>query len=174
MRVQAAPTGVERTFEDNQLIVSKTDTTGRIIYANELFVSLSGYTRHELMGAPHSIVRHPDMPRGIFKLLWDVISSKREIFAFVKNLSKNGDHYWVLAHVTPTLTDDGTIIGYHSNRRTADKRSVATLEPVYRAMLEEEQRHGKAAGASASIEVLGRELTARKTTYDELVFGSTT
>ena len=111
------------------------------------------------------------MPRGIFKLLWDVVASGREVFAFVKNLSKNGDHYWVLAHVTPTFDDGGTIIGYHSNRRTPDRSAIATIEPVYAAMLAEERRHGKAAGADASLAVLASELRARKTTYEDLVFG---
>lgn len=170
--VHAAATGIERMFGDNELIVSKTDLSGRITYANELFVSLSGYSRSELMGAAHSIVRHPDMPRGIFKLLWDLVSTGREVFAFVKNQSKNGDYYWVLAHVTPTVGGDGSIIGYHSNRRTPDRSAIEAIEPVYAVMLAEERRHGKAAGAEASLHVLASELRAHNTSYDDLVFGS--
>jgi PAS domain S-box-containing protein len=169
--VHAAPTGIERTFEDDELIVSKTDPQGRITYANELFVHLSGYTRGELMGAPHSIVRHPDMPRGVFKFLWDTLIGGNEVFAIVKNLSRNGDHYWVLAHVSPTFGKDGTIIGHHSNRRTAERASIAVLEPIYALMCKEEERHGKAEGAAASIPVLMAELKARSTTYAQLMFG---
>ncbi|MCX5743392.1 MAG: PAS domain-containing protein [Proteobacteria bacterium] len=172
MRGHVTPTGVERTFRDDELIVSKTDPTGRITYANELFVQLSGYTREELMGAAHSIIRHPDMPRAIFKLLWDTIASGQEIFAFVKNLSKNGDHYWVLAHVTPTLGEDGHLIGYHSNRRTADRGVVATLTPIYAAMCETERRQGRTAGFDASLACLTSGLQARHLAYDDLVFGS--
>ena len=170
-RPHIAPSGVERTFRDDELIVSKTDPSGRITYANDLFVSLAGYSRSELMGAPHSIVRHPDMPRGIFKLLWDTVSSGNEVFAIVKNLSRNGDHYWVLAHVSPTFGADGTIVGHHSNRRTAERASIAVLEPIYARMRQEEERHGKVAGAEASIAVLMAELQARHTTYSSLMFG---
>jgi PAS domain S-box-containing protein len=171
-RPHIVPTGFERTFRDDELIVSKTDPTGRITYANDLFVRLAGYTRAELMGAPHSIVRHPDMPRGIFKFLWDTLASGNEVFAIVKNLSRNGDHYWVLAHVSPTFAADGTtILGHHSNRRTAERASIAVLEPIYARMREEEERHGKADGADASLPILMAELTARNTTYASLMFG---
>lgn len=170
-RPHIAPTGFERTFRDDELIVSKTDPTGRITYANDLFVRLAGYTRAELMGAPHSIVRHPDMPRGIFKFLWDTLATGNEVFAIVKNLSRNGDHYWVLAHVSPTFAADGTIIGHHSNRRTAERESIAVLEPIYALMRKVEEQHGKVAGADASIPVLMAELKTRNTTYSSLMFG---
>jgi PAS domain S-box-containing protein len=170
-RPHIAPTGFERTFRDDELIVSKTDPTGRITYANDLFVRLAGYTRSELMGAPHSIVRHPDMPRGVFKFLWDTLATGNEVFAIVKNLSRNGDHYWVLAHVSPTFGIDGRIIGHHSNRRTAERASIAVLEPIYALMCKEEERHGKVDGANASLAVLMAELEARKTTYARLMFG---
>ena len=110
-------TGVERTFGTDEIIVSKTDTKGRIIYANEVFLRLAGFSEREIIGQPHSIIRHPAMPRCVFKLLWDTISSGKECFAYVLNRSKNGDHYWVLAHVTPTFDSKGTIVSYHSNRR---------------------------------------------------------
>jgi PAS domain S-box-containing protein len=110
------PTGRERTWGDEELIVSKTDLKGIITYANRTFLSVAGYTEQEILGKPHSIIRHPDMPRCVFKLLWDTIESGNEIFAYVKNMAKNGDHYWVFAHVTPTLDAHGNIIGYHANR----------------------------------------------------------
>lgn len=170
---EIVPTGIERTFGDDEIIVSKTDPHGRITYANDVFVRLAGYTRRELLGAPHSIVRHPDMPRGVFKYLWNTIGEGKEVFALVKNLSKNGDHYWVLAHVTLTFAADGrTVIGYHSNRRTAERAAVTTIEAIYARMCAEERRHDKVRGAAASLEVLRAELRARGVTYEDLMFGT--
>jgi len=169
----SAPTGVERTFGVDELIVSKTDPKGRITYANELFVRMSGFTRHELLGAPHSIIRHPDMPRGVFKLLWDSLDAGREVFACVKNLSKNGDFYWVFAHVTPTLDASGSLVGHHSNRRCPDRSAIAAIEPLYAAMLDEEARHARAEAAAASFQLLARELRSRETSYEKLIFSIT-
>src|SRR5579871_2355063 len=107
------PTNHEVTFGDDEIIVSKTDIKGHIQYANEVFLRISGYSENEVLGEPHNVIRHPDMPRCIFKLLWDTISSGHEIFAYVKNLCKDGSYYWVLAHVTPTFNNYGEIIGYH-------------------------------------------------------------
>ena len=104
-----AVTGTERFFQPDEIIVSKTDLKGAITYANRLFLSLADYTEQEVLDAPHSIVRHPEMPRCIFKLLWGTIQSGNEIFAYVMNRSKNGDHYWVLAHVTPSYDASGSM-----------------------------------------------------------------
>jgi len=145
------PTGRERIFDENEIIVSKTDTHGRITYANDVFLRVSGYTEAEILGQPHSLIRHPDMPRCVFDLLWRTIGGGREIFAYVVNLAKNGDHYWVLAHVTPTFGRDGAIVGYHSNRRTPDRRALdRTIRPLYAALLEIER------GASSKAEQVAR------------------
>lgn len=125
-------TGVERKFGEEQVIVSKTDLKGRIVYANDLFVTISGFTECELIGAPHSILRHPAMPRVIFKALWEHLTAGKELFAYVVNRCKNGDHYWVLAHVTPTYTGAGDISGYHSNRRFPQPSAVAEVSDLYR------------------------------------------
>lgn len=164
------PTGNERHFPEDELIVSKTDIHGRITYANRLFVDMSGYSRSELFGAPHSIIRHPDMPRGVFKLLWDRLLSGHEVFAYVKNLAKNGDHYWVLAHVTPTFDERHEIISFHSNRRCPTREALPIVEEIYARMLGEEAKHPRASAADASLALLRAELEAKKTTYDELVF----
>src|ERR1700761_62065 len=95
------PTGKERLWGAEDIIVSKTNLKGIITYANLTFLQVAGYSEEEVLGKPHSIIRHPDMPRCVFKLLWDSISAGGEIFAYVLNLASNGDHYWVLAHVTP-------------------------------------------------------------------------
>jgi PAS domain S-box-containing protein len=128
------PTGKERLFEADELIVSKTDPAGRITYANRVFQRVSGYSEQELLGQPHSLIRHPDMPAAVFKLLWDTISGGKEIFAYVVNLAKDGAHYWVLAHVTPTFDSRGQIVGYHSNRRLPSRKGVERASAVYTRM----------------------------------------
>ncbi len=100
------PTGIERTFKEDEIIVSKTDLKGIITYANRTFLDVALYREDEVLGMPHSIIRHPDMPRCVFKLLWDTIEEGNEIIAYVKNMAKNGDFYWVFAHVTPTFNGE--------------------------------------------------------------------
>jgi len=164
-------TNIERTFHKDEIIVTKTDLKGHITYANQVFLRVAGYTEKEILGQPHNIIRHPDMPRCVFKLLWDTIEAKREIFAYVLNLAKNGDHYWVFAHVTPTFDVNGNTVGYHSTRRLPKPASVAAIEPVYRMLLEEESRHStKQEGMQASTALLLDTLQAKKLEYDEFVF----
>jgi len=154
-------TGVERSFAADDLIVSKTDKTGRITYANEVFIRLSGYQENELLGQPHSLIRHPEMPRAVFKLLWDTIESGSEIFAYVVNRARNGDHYWVFAHVTPNLDERGAIVGYHSSRRVAPPAAISKIQPVYQALLAEERRHAdRKAGLAASVAMLHQMVAA--------------
>lgn len=136
MAIERPLSGVEKTFAKDEVIVSKTDRTGRITYANDVFIGMSGYTEEELLGAPHSILRHPHMPRCVFKFLWDVIETGDEIFAYVLNRAKNGDHYWVFAHVTASYDTNGQIIGYHSNRRVPPKAAVEAIAPLYASLLE--------------------------------------
>lgn len=133
------PTGVERTFADDEIIVTKTDPQGRITYANEVFLRMSALTEAEALGAPHSLIRHPDMPRGVFRLLWQTISQGQEMFAYVVNLAADGAHYWVFAHVTPTFDRSGRILGYHSNRRVPDRGGVAAVQDMYRRLRAVEQ-----------------------------------
>ena len=171
MKKDVSLTGVERFFDDNEIIVSKTDLKGRITYCNDVFMRIAGYTEKELLGQPHSIIRHPDMPRCIFKLLWDTIEAGDEIFAYVINRAKNGDHYWVLAHVTPSFKSGGEIIAYHSNRRVPDKKIVdGTIIPLYRSLLEEERRHENAKeGMKASFAMVVDLLKEKGMGYDEFI-----
>lgn len=165
------PTGRERRFDDDELLVSKTDPKGRITYANDVFVRVSGYSLPEIIGQPHNLIRHPQMPRGVFRLLWASISRGEELFAFINNLAKNGDHYWVLAHVTPTRDGAGQIVGFHSNRRVPEKSAVARVLPLYQQLLDEEQRHSKAsAAADASARLLADILDREGTTYDRYIW----
>jgi len=164
------PTDVERVLRDDDFIVSKTDLEGRITYGNRIFIEFSGYTEAELLGAPHSIIRHPDMPRGVFQLLWDTIEAGHEISAYVKNLARDGAYYWVLANITPSFDDHGTCIGYYSVRRKPQPRCVKAIEQIYQAMLAEEQGKPPQEAAKASAQLLKRILSEKGMTYDEFVF----
>lgn len=164
-------TGVERFFEDHEVIVSKTDVPGRITYANRVFQRISGFVESELIGKPHSLVRHPDMPRCVFKLLWDTLGAEREIFAYVVNRCKNGDHYWVFAHVTPSFDSSGRVIGYHSSRRSPDRRAVETVIPLYKQLCDiEAQQPDRKQGVQASYAAVVDLLRKKGVSYDEFVF----
>ncbi len=168
-------TGYERTFGDDEIIVSKTDLKGVITYANHVFLRVSGYSEQELLGQPHNIIRHPAMPRCVFKLLWDVIADGREIFAYVINRCKNGDHYWVLAHVTPTFDSSGRIIGYHSSRRKPSRSAVEQIEELYRRLSAEEQSHANwREGMESAGRLLAEQLQRAGVSYDEFVFSLAT
>lgn len=174
MKATVTPTGVERTFRPDQIIVSKTDPQGRLTYVNSLFVDISGYTEGELIGQPHNVIRHPSMPRCVFGLLWERISAGEEIFAYVVNLSADGGHYWVLAHVTPTFGPDHQIVGYHSNRRTASPSALQAIKPLYADLVAEENQHSRAADAVAAGRAkLDAVLAATGDTYDTFVWGLT-
>ena len=169
------PTQKEVFFDKEELIVSKTDLKGRITYANDVFMRVANYHENELLGAPHSILRHPDMPRCIFKLLWDTISAGHEIFAYVKNITKNGDYYWVFAHVTPSYDIDQNPIGYHSSRRVPERAALAAIEPLYKQLLEIEQSHtNRKQGLEASFKAVLDLLEEKEISYDEFIFDLTT
>lgn len=157
--------GQEMFFGDNEFIVSKTDTSGKIIYGNELFIQISGYSEAELLNRPHNILRHPDMPATIYKHLWDHIRQKEEVFAYVINRTKNQDYYWVFAHITASLDDNERITGYHSVRRKPDLRAVNAIKPLYQSLLIAERNGGIRAGEA----LLASELAKHKVSYDEFV-----
>ncbi len=168
----AVPTQNERTFGKDEIIVSKTDLKGRITYVNRVFMRIADFTERELLGQPHSVIRHPDMPRCIFKLLWETLEAKKEIFAYVKNMTKTGDHYWVFAHVTPSVATNGEVLGYHSNRRVANPTVLQdTIVPLYRSLQAEEEKHDdRKVGLERSYQMLVDLLKEKGVGYDELVF----
>jgi PAS domain S-box-containing protein len=172
MNVAIHPTNREVTFERDHFIVSKTDLKGRITYVNRAFCNIASYQEHELLGAPHSIVRHPDMPRAVFKFMWDRILEGHEIFAYVKNMTKFGDHYWVFAHVTPSFDSSGNFLGFHSNRRAPDRRVVTeAIAPLYDALIRTENAQPNAKqGLAASYRQLNEIVQSKARSYDELVF----
>lgn len=165
------PNGRERSFQDHEIIVSKTDLHGRITYANDVFVRVSGYSEAELLGAPHSLLRHPAMPRCVFKLLWDTIQQGEEVFAYVLNLAKDGDAYWVFAHVTPSYDARGTQVGYHSNRRVPHADALAKVKPLYAKLLSVEQAVAdRKASVDAGTAAVVATLQGLGMSYSQFVF----
>jgi PAS domain S-box-containing protein len=166
-----APTGEARTFAPDELIVSKTDLRGVITYANDVFLRISRYELDEVLGRPHNLIRHPEMPRAVFALLWQTLSEGRELFAYINNLASDGAHYWVLAHVTPSYSADGAVIGYHSNLRRPSPGAIRTVTPLYRRLVEEERRHPTAkAAVAASSRLLDELVAAEAGSYEEFIW----
>jgi PAS domain S-box-containing protein len=163
-------TGKERKFSPDEFIVSKTDAKGIITYANDVFLRIADYTLEEVLGKPHNLIRHPGMPRCVFKLLWQRIKAGQEIFAYVVNLTKFGDHYWVLAHVTPSFDASGQIIGYHSNRRAPKPETVAKIELLYKQLRAlEDSAASVQEGVQASSQALEKFIAQNGGNYDALI-----
>jgi len=137
------PVDKEITLDPKRYIVSKTDSKGIITYGNDYFVEISGYAEAELIGQPHNIIRHPDMPKVAFKLMWDRIQSGQPFMAIVKNLAKDGSYYWVVSEFESKkdkLTNK--ITGYTAFRKAAPKDAVKAIEPIYAKLLEIEEVSG--------------------------------
>ncbi len=156
-------------MREDDFLVSKTDAKGRITYGNRIFIEFSGYEEWELLGQQHNIVRHPDMPRGVFKFLWDTIAAKQECFAYVKNMSKDGGFYWVFANITPSLNAQGQIEGYFSVRRKPRPQAVAVMEPLYRQLLDVERKAGPKDACDASIAALTSILKEKGVSYESFI-----
>jgi len=165
------PEGRELVMGENDLIVTKTDNKGWITYCNKLFADIAEYEQKELIGVPHSIVRSQAMPRCVFKLLWSQIEAGREIFAYVVNKTKNDNHYWVFAHVTPSFDREQNVVGFHSNRRKPFEAALDDIKPLYAKLIAEEQRHSnRKDGLAASTAMLNDILQQKGVDYDEYVF----
>lgn len=156
---------MERTMNENDFIVSKTDLKGKITYCNRIFIEMAEYSEEELLGAPHNMIRHPKMPKAVFQLLWDRIQKKEEVFAFVLNQTKNKNEYWVFANVTASLDVRGNVIGYYSVRRKPNPNALAIIKPLYAKMIEAEEKYG----TSASTKILTDLLDEKGVEYNELV-----
>ncbi len=165
------PSGKEVSFGEDEIIVSKTDLNGVITYANDVFLRIVGYTEAEILGKPHNIIRHPAMPRCVFYLLWNVIKGGNEIFAYVLNMAKNGDSYWVFAHVTPSYDKNGKMTGYHSNRRVPHPDALDKVRPLYATLVSEEKKHATTnEGMKASFALVENLLKDNNLSYGEFVF----
>ncbi|PIE74304.1 MAG: hypothetical protein CSA19_00415 [Deltaproteobacteria bacterium] len=146
------------------LFVSKTDPKGNITYCNKELISISGFSERELISAPHSIIRHADMPKTIFKTLWSHVQSGREIFALIKNKTKSGDFYWAYANISPSLDDGAKIVGYKSIRRKASQDAIKQISDFY-ARLKDAERADPSKGETFLDEFLAQN----KTSFNEFV-----
>jgi PAS domain S-box-containing protein len=137
------PIDIEVISDNNQIIVSKTDLSGTIDYANETFANVSGYEEYELVGKPFSLIRHPDMPKIIFKILWDNLKIEKKFRMFFKNLSKSGNYYWVSSDFEYNKDSDGNIIEYISRANTVVANNIENdIVPLYKKLLLIEQASG--------------------------------
>lgn len=168
--MKITPTDKEKTFEANVLLVTKTDLKGKITYANRAFMEIVEMNEDLLIGQPHNVIRHPDMPSVIFKYLWKYLQAGDEIHAYVKNLCSDGSYYWVLANVTPSFdnsrSSDGTkIIGYHSARRLPSQEALNFIKPFYKKLRQAET----SGGIAASEKIMSELLQDKGVSYDEFI-----
>lgn len=161
MRNNQPTTGRAYFFPEDQTLISVTDLKGRITYCNTNFIHVSGYSREELLGQPHNIVRHPDMPEEAFRDMWATIQDGHPWSALVMNRRKNGDHYWVRANATPMLKGE-EIVGYLSVRTSPSQDEVSAAESLYATMREE-------ANAGKRVHALKGGRLVRNTTYGRLM-----
>lgn len=127
--------GSEQILKDTDFLVSQTDEKGKILFANEDFCEIAGYSLEELVGKQHNIVRHPDMPKAAFKDLWDTVKSGKTWTGYVKNATKDGGYYWVYAMVFPSTSNGTKDTGYMSCRRKASAEEIAEAERLYKTMI---------------------------------------
>lgn len=171
MKPRITPTNREIRLADDDMIVSKTDATGRLTYVNRTFMRISNYPEHALLGQQHNIVRHPDTPRGVFRLMWETLKAEREFFGVIKNMSSDGDFYWVFANVTPDHDARGELSGYFSVRRVVSAAAVTAANELYAQMTRVEQKAGAATAPEASLAWLRQTLAERQTSYERFVLG---
>jgi PAS domain S-box-containing protein len=153
-------------LDPKKYIVSKTDPKGIIEYGNDYFVEISGYKESELIGQPHNIIRHPDMPKVIFKMMWDRLKSGQNIMAVVKNMAKSGRYYWVITDFEPKkdkITNE--IISYTAYRKAAPDDVIKTIEPIYTKLLEIE----KESGMEGAEKFLRGFLEEKNMSYDDFI-----
>ena len=162
----------ELKMTEENFIVSKTDMKGNITYGNRDFMHFSGLKESQFLGKPHRIIRHPDMPRAIFKIMWDNLKDKKEFFGFIKNINIDGSYYWTYANVTPSYDPDGKLIGYFSVRRKPYESSVDFFTKIYKKMLNEEKKYkNRNEAMEASTAILQEAIiSAGGSNYDEFMF----
>ena len=161
------PTNNETVLRDGEFIVSKTDLKSRILYGNEYFLSISGWSEEELLGQPHNILRHPDVPQCAFKILYELLEKGEEFFGFVKNLKKDGGYYWVFANITPSYDESGKMVAYYSVRRKPIDGFKKVIEPLYNALKELES----SGGMNASYQKVQELLKSKNIRFNELMLG---
>jgi len=154
-----------KNLNQEDFIVSKTDTKGNITYVNKSFIDMSEYSKEELIGKPHKVIRHPDMPKVVFKILWDKIKKGEEVFAFVINATKDKNEYWVFANITPSYNNNDEIIGYYSARRQINTNKLKAIKELYAKLKQEESIKG----ISGSEKLLNNILQEKGVSYNEFI-----
>ena len=129
----------EEVLFDGGVMITETDTAGIITYANRKFREMTVYTKEELIGSPHHINRHPDMPSAAFEEMWDTIKSGEYWEGYVKNMRKDGKYYWVIVWIKPKFDENGNIVGYIAGRKVPDRNMIKRVEEQYKKMKEEEK-----------------------------------
>jgi len=146
---QPEANNTEHIVKNVDLIVSKSDEAGNITYVNPIFMKISGYSQANLLEQPHAILRHPDMPKVIFKYLWKNIKEGKDVIAYVKNLCADGGYYWVLATVKMAKNPDGSFRNYMSTRKCITENAKGTISELYKTLLELEKTEGEEASEKA-------------------------
>jgi len=146
---QPEANNTEHIVKNVDLIVSKSDEEGNITYVNPIFIKISGYSQANLLEQPHAILRHPDMPKVIFKYLWENIKEGRDVVAYVKNLCADGGYYWVLATVKMAKNPDGSFRNYMSTRKCITENAKVTMSELYQSLLDIEKSEGEEASQKA-------------------------
>ncbi len=155
----------EIKLSKKKFIVSKTDIKGKILFINKNFSEISKYTEAELIGAPHNVVRHPDMPKAIFYLIWQSLLAGNKISGIIKNLAKDGRYYWVIADLEPKFNSNGEVVTLTAFRRSAPQDVIDTAEELYATMLSIEKKHGM----EKSLAYLEGFLEENEMNYNEFI-----
>lgn len=169
MKNKIKPTKNERLLPEDKILVSKTNSKGVITYCNSAFIEISGYSETELLGTQHNIVRHPDMPRVIFSLMWETLQSNREFNGYIKNLAKDGSYYWVFANIAPCFSSDNKLLSYYSVRRKPDPVKLNYIQNLYVDLLDIEQQSSTKEAIDNSLYKLNTVLNGREKGYDEFI-----
>jgi len=164
--LKSKPIDNEIKLSDKRYIVSRTDSLGVIEYGNDYFHEICGYSEAELVGKPHNIIRHPDMPKVLFKLMWERINKGEDIRAIVKNLAKDGSYYWVVTEFEPKIDPvTNKIVSHTAFRRYVPQKAINTIAPIYKKLLEIEQEQNVQTSEAYLLEFLEKN----NTTYDEYI-----
>ncbi|HIO95564.1 MAG TPA: PAS domain S-box protein [Campylobacterales bacterium] len=155
----------EIKFNKKKFIVSKTDTKGKILFVNKNLCDISGYEEEALVGSPHNVLRHPDMPQSIFFLVWNSLLRGEHVSAVLKNLARSGEYYWVIVDFDVKKDQEGNIKSFSSFQSSAPKQVIETMEELYETMLKIEKKHGM----EGSLSYLESFLEERGVNYDNFL-----
>ncbi len=163
------PVDREVALPENELLVSKTDPQGNITYCNRAFMRITGYNEKELIHTQHNILRHPDMPRGVYRHMWQLLEKGQEYFGYLKNMNSSGYYYWLFTHIVPSYDSNGGLHGYYSVRRKAQPAAIATIEPIYKEMLAIEQRGDRNRAPDLSLEHMHQRVKEFAANYEHFI-----